>query len=90
MVGARKVSLDLSLQKYRPPLVVPSDEAKGQRMSLHNLLALSGSLRAGSVNTKLVHEAGRVFDPARFVVGDLNVPLFDADVQASTGIPAAV
>ena len=58
-------------------------------MSDISLLGLSGSLRAGSCNTKLVREAARVFAPASFTLADLNLPLYDGDVQAE-GIPAAV
>ena len=59
-------------------------------MSELKLLGISGSLRAGSVNTKLVREAARVFAPATFEMGDLRVPLYDGDEEARDGIPAAV
>ncbi|MBY8976227.1 NAD(P)H-dependent oxidoreductase [Rhodobacteraceae bacterium NNCM2] len=53
------------------------------------LLGISGSLRKGSFNTKLVHEAARVFEPSSFTFADLNLPLFNEDVEAE-GIPAPV
>ena len=53
------------------------------------LLGISGSLRAGSHNRKLVAEAGRVFAPDSFVVGDIGLPLYDGDVEAQ-GFPDAV
>ena len=53
------------------------------------LLGLSGSLRDASLNTKLVHEAGRLFDPERFVLGDLRLPLYDGDLEAK-GLPDEV
>ncbi|MEM6621195.1 MAG: NAD(P)H-dependent oxidoreductase [Pseudomonadota bacterium] len=53
------------------------------------LLGISGSLRRESWNTKLMHEAIRVFDPAEHQVADLNLPLFNEDVEAE-GQPAAV
>ena len=54
-----------------------------------SLLGLSGSLRAGSLNTKLVQEAARLFEPSSFVMGDLRLPLYDGDLEAK-GIPEAV
>ncbi|ARE41005.1 NADPH-dependent FMN reductase domain protein [Rhodovulum sp. P5] len=59
-------------------------------MSHHTLLGISGSLRRESFNTKLIHEAARLFDPARFDVADLRFPLFDEDLEAEEGIPPAV
>ena len=53
------------------------------------LLGLSGSLRAGSYNTMLMHEAARAFAPDHFQVGDLNLPLFNEDLEAE-GIPEVV
>ena len=54
-----------------------------------NLLGISGSLRKGSYNTMLVKEAARLFGPDRFEMADLNLPLYNADVEAE-GIPAPV
>jgi chromate reductase len=54
------------------------------------LLGLSGSLRAGSFNRKLLREAARLFGEASYVEGDLNLPLYDGDLEAAEGIPAAV
>lgn len=59
-------------------------------MARYHLLGISGSLRSGSTNTMLVHEAARVFDPARFTLGDLHLPLYDGDLEQSEGIPEAV
>ena len=53
------------------------------------LLGISGSLRKASYNTKLVHEAIRVFAPDHFQVADLNLPLFNEDVEAE-GLPESV
>lgn len=53
------------------------------------LLCISGSLRKDSLNTKLVHEAARIFNPAKTLVGDLNLPLYHGDVEAE-GRPASV
>jgi chromate reductase len=58
-------------------------------MTDHTLLGLCGSLRAGSTNRKLMHEAARLYAPARFVEGDLRLPLYDGDLEAR-GIPPAV
>ena len=54
------------------------------------LLALSGSLRAASTNTLLINEAARMFDADTFETGDLNLPLYNGDVEENDGIPAAV
>lgn len=53
------------------------------------LLGISGSLRAGSYNTMLVKEAMRLFGPESFEMADLNLPLYNGDVEAE-GIPAPV
>jgi len=53
------------------------------------LLGISGSLRAGSYNTKLVHEAARLFAPDEFVLADIRLPLYDADLEAQ-GMPEEV
>ncbi len=54
------------------------------------LLGISGSLRAGSTNTLLLHEAARLFDAESFAMGDLNLPLYNGDVEDTDGIPTAV
>lgn len=54
------------------------------------LLGISGSLRREATNRKLMHEAARLFAPARFIVADLNLPLYDGDNEAADGIPASV
>ncbi|MEL6264265.1 MAG: NADPH-dependent FMN reductase [Pseudomonadota bacterium] len=53
------------------------------------LLGISGSLRRESFNTKLVREAARAFGEAEFALADLNLPLFNEDVEAE-GVPAPV
>lgn len=59
-------------------------------MSSGRLLGLCGSLRAGSLNTKLMREAAGAFDPAEFEEANLRFPLYDADLEASDGVPEAV
>ena len=59
-------------------------------MSKPILLALSGSLRQNATNRKLVREAARLFNPGTFIEADLNLPLYDGDVEAQDGIPEAV
>lgn len=51
------------------------------------LLGISGSLRRRATNGMLIREAARLFGPCRFVVADLHLPLYDADLQAESGIP---
>jgi len=54
------------------------------------LLGLSGSLRAASTNTLLIREAARLYAPDTFTEGNLNLPLYDGDIEESEGIPASV
>ena len=54
------------------------------------LLGISGALRQQSTNRMLIREAARLFGPCRFSEADLNLPLFDADMQDATGVPGAV
>lgn len=57
---------------------------------LTTLLGISGSLRKGSTNTMLMHNAARIFGPDTFIEGDINFPLFNADLQDAEGIPPEV
>lgn len=54
------------------------------------LLGISGALRKNSNNTKLIHEAARLFAPDEFIEADIHFPLYDSDLEDSDGIPAAV
>ena len=56
----------------------------------HRLLGISGSLRQDSVNSKLILEAARLFGDASFEAADLNLPLYDGDLEERDGIPEAV
>ena len=56
-------------------------------MSDLTLLGICGSLRAASSNRKLMQEAAAAFGPARFVEGDLRLPLYDGDLESDEGIP---
>jgi chromate reductase len=53
------------------------------------LLGISGSLRKDSHNTLLLSAAAKSFD-ADYTLADLNLPLYDGDVETNEGIPAAV
>ena len=53
------------------------------------LLGISGSLRRESDNTKLVHVAAAMFGADEFQMADLNLPLFNEDVEAE-GQPESV
>ncbi|AXT28122.1 NADPH-dependent oxidoreductase [Ruegeria sp. AD91A] len=59
-------------------------------MSQPTLLGLSGSLRQNATNRKLLREAARLFDPVSFVEADLNLPLYDGDLEDEEGIPETV
>jgi NAD(P)H-dependent FMN reductase len=56
------------------------------------LIGLSGSLRAGSFNTALLRAAaGLMPEGTQLLVRTIHgIPLYDGDVEASTGIPTAV
>ncbi len=54
-------------------------------MSDFNLLGISGALRRGSLNTRILHEAARLSD-ARLRIADLRLPLYDGDLEAADGI----
>ncbi len=56
------------------------------------LVGLSGSLRKASLNTALLRAAAREMPPGvRFVEATLrDVPLYDGDLEAAEGLPAAV
>lgn len=59
-------------------------------MSQPTLLGLSGSLRKDATNRKLLREAARLFDPVSYAEADLNLPLYDGDLEDAEGIPASV
>jgi len=59
-------------------------------MSDLTLLCISGSLRQGACNRRLVREAARAFGEAKVVEADLRLPLFDEDLETAEGIPAEV
>jgi len=59
-------------------------------MAQHQLLGLSGALRRASTNTLLVREAARLFGECDFTLADLDLPLYNGDVEEADGIPASV
>jgi chromate reductase len=59
-------------------------------MASPKLVGLSGSLRDEATNTKLLHEAARLFGDNDYTQLDINFPLYDADDEAEHGVPAAV
>lgn len=56
----------------------------------HKLLGLSGALRAGSTNKALLREAARLYGAADYVEADLNLPLYDGDLEDAQGLPEGV
>ncbi|SNR38488.1 NADPH-dependent FMN reductase [Puniceibacterium sediminis] len=54
------------------------------------LVGLCGSMRKASTNRMLLNEAARLFGPASYTEGDLNLPLYNGDIENGPGIPAEV
>ena len=59
-------------------------------MSELKIIALCGSLRAASTNRTLLRFAAGRAGPARLTEGNLRLPLYDGDLEAAEGVPAAV
>ena len=59
-------------------------------MAKPKLLLISGSLRRGSFNRMLLGEAERAFGDAEVTRADLNLPLYDGDLEEAEGVPSAV
>lgn len=59
-------------------------------MAHPTLLTISGSLRKGSFNRMLLRAAAEAFGEAEVVDADLNLPLYDGDLEEAEGIPAGV
>lgn len=64
----------------------------GGMSNMTRILGISGSLRAGSYNTALLRAAQAVGTPGvEFEAATLHgIPLYDGDIEARDGIPAAV
>ncbi|MEL6681014.1 MAG: NAD(P)H-dependent oxidoreductase [Pseudomonadota bacterium] len=54
------------------------------------LLGISGSLRKASTNTMLMRNAAEIFGADNFIEGDINLPLYNGDLEEAEGIPASV
>jgi chromate reductase len=55
------------------------------------LLAISGALRAGSTNTRLLREAIRLAgEDVTAEFADIRFPLYDGDLEEAEGVPAPV
>lgn len=59
-------------------------------MTAPKLLGISGSLRTGSTNTRLLSEAARLFGDADYTLADIRFPLYDGDAEARGGMPEKV
>lgn len=57
---------------------------------MSKLLTISGALRTGSFNRKLLAEAARLYGDAEVTEANLRVPLYDGDLESTDGIPAGV
>ncbi|HKL65329.1 MAG TPA: NADPH-dependent FMN reductase [Roseovarius sp.] len=54
------------------------------------LLILSGSLRKGSYNRMLLKLAAEAFGPTEVIEGDLDLPLYNGDLEETEGVPEKV
>lgn len=54
------------------------------------LLGISGSLRKEATNRFLIRNAATAFGADTYVEADLDLPLYNGDVEAADGIPASV
>ncbi|MEL7279628.1 MAG: NAD(P)H-dependent oxidoreductase [Pseudomonadota bacterium] len=59
-------------------------------MANPKLLTISGSLRKGSYNRQLLAVAVEAFGPADVTEADLNLPLYDGDLEEAEGVPDSV
>ncbi|GAA6180826.1 NAD(P)H-dependent FMN reductase [Shimia sp. NS0008-38b] len=56
----------------------------------HKLLGISGALRSGSTNSTLLREAARLYGAVEYTEANLNLPLYDGDLESAQGLPDAV
>ena len=54
------------------------------------LLGISGSLRKEATNTKLIRAAAKIYGADTFMEGNLNLPLYNGDVEEAEGTPLGV
>lgn len=57
---------------------------------MSTLLGISGSLRRASHNTMLLQSAADAFGDARYSLADIDLPLYNGDLEEAEGIPAKV
>lgn len=58
-------------------------------MTTPQLLGISGALREGSTNRKLLRAAADLFGDCTYVEADLRMPLYDGDLEEAEGVPEA-
>jgi len=59
-------------------------------MAHPKLLTISGSLRKGSYNRMLLAQAAEAFGSAEVIEGNLDLPLYNGDLEEAEGVPEKV
>src|SRR6056297_2251144 len=80
----------LSGGRVCPSYQAKRDNERGYDMADPKLLILSGSLRKGSYNRMLLKLAAEAFGPTDVIEGDLDLPLYNGDLEETEGVPEKV
>lgn len=59
-------------------------------MAKLKILGIAGALRSGSTNKLLMREAARLLGDVELTEADLNLPLYDGDLEERAGVPDEV
>lgn len=76
--------------KVLPQILHLTSRKLGAHMANPKLLMISGSLRKGSYNRALLRAAAHAFGPADVTEADIDLPLYNGDVEEAEGVPQKV